>query len=149
MTTICTAGKDIHLDQHDVGVLAAELRAISEGSESMRDAGAFAARLVGNAAVGLDDHERFVVLRATDHLRNLTTATPTLIELRDHISLSGNQRWLSYTLDLHDGTQPTEFTSYSGEYITGDRLVTPFGEELRITNTAGEVLVVSPWSRPA
>jgi hypothetical protein len=144
MPTIRTAGKDIDLNDDEVTVLAAELRSIGDGSERMADAGDIAARLEGpNHVSELDDHERFVILRATDHLRNMGATTPALIDLRDHIYGTAGITWIAYKL-RHAGHPATDFTSYSGTYVAGDRLVTA-DEELCITDIDGETLQVVDW----
>lgn len=150
MTTIRTAGKDIALETSDGELLADELRAIATGSQPLADAHHLARRLESapSAPIDLDDHERFLALRATDHLRSLSAGSAALRDLRDHLIDTGATRWIAYTLDFRDGRPPVDFTSYSLAYNVLDRLITGAGDPLRVVEIIDmTTLVVEEWDR--
>jgi hypothetical protein len=94
-----------------------------------------------------DDQERALLLRATDHLRNLGHHGELLL-LRDRLIASGEVRWIDYRLRFLDGSSPVEFTSYSLRYAPGDRIATPSGTTgyvLAVEAGEPEVLVVGDW----
>jgi hypothetical protein len=91
---------------------------------------------------------RDLLVRATDHLRNLGY-TGDLLTLRNRLMLTGDRNGHKHLLHFLDGRPPALFLRYSMPYVVGDRLVSNVGEELLVTrfNTAGG-LVVEPWPEP-
>jgi hypothetical protein len=90
--------------------------------------------------------EAAILLRATDHLRNLGHSGE-LLRLRDR--LRGGGGWIGYRVQ-YLGTRPDDnFTSYSGAYEPGDRLVTLTGHEFYVVevnhDTDPQELVVDDW----
>lgn len=83
-----------------------------------------------------DARDRAILLRATEHLRNLGHRGE-LLTLRDRLIGTGNARWIAYRLRFLDARPVQEFTSYSLAYGVGDRLVTPGKDELRVVGLAG------------
>jgi hypothetical protein len=95
-----------------------------------------------------DDQQRALLLRATDHLRNLGYEGDAL-ELRG--ALCGNAQPISYRLIRGAIDPPLGFTSYSLSYDFGERLVDARRSEYRITNVIyGDPIAfeVEEW-RPA
>jgi len=78
----------------------------------------------------LDQQWRAILLRATDHLRNLGHKEDDLIELRD--MLVYGVKPVSYRFRSAKGDLAFGFTSYSGVYGVNDRLVREDRSEWRI-----------------
>ena len=99
----------------------------------------------------LDDTQFALLLRATDHLRNLGRQSDVLEYFRDTLSRTGDVQPISYRLRSITGGPPFGFMSYSGSYDVGDRLVDARHSEYRIVDLGpGDPpeLVVDAW-RPA
>lgn len=79
----------------------------------------------------LDQRWRVLLLRATDHLRNLKHEGDVL-ELRKALCNPGQST--SYRLRDIKHVEAFDFTSYSGPYSKDDRLVDCKGNEWRIVN---------------
>jgi len=97
-----------------------------------------------------DDQQRAILLRATDHLRNLGHRGDVL-KIRDVLCGSGGIQPISYCLCNIKGGPAFGFTSYSLSYDVGDRLVDARHSEYRIVDLGpGDPpeLVVDAW-RPA
>jgi hypothetical protein len=100
------------------------------------------------------DAQILILLRATDHIRrDPSRSTSSLGMLHSRLANAVNVERVVYSLVSSEGEErPTPFTSYSGEYGDGDRLVTPSGETYRVV-AHGEVargattLIVEPWQR--
>ena len=128
-----------------------------------------AARETGIAYVPDDRVEALVLLRAADHLRNLSLTGPDgelerlaadeveftsgLGELRDRLVAALNATLMVYELEIADADERLSFGSYSGLYWTGDRLVAatkPFRVVAAAQPKRGAPgrLAVEPW-RPA
>jgi hypothetical protein len=93
-----------------------------------------------------DDRGRAILLRATDHLRNLGFRGE-ILTLRDRLIGTGGAGWVAYRL-RDRSTRVTDFTSYSLEYGIGDRVVNGAGEQLRVHGLASDdphELWVEPW----
>jgi hypothetical protein len=94
-----------------------------------------------------DDRERAVLLRATDHLRNLGHRGDVL-DLRDMLCGTGAVQPIGYRLRGVTGGPPREFVSYSLPYYVGERLVDASGSEHRIAGLGlgdASELVVDEW----
>ena len=96
----------------------------------------------------LDDQQRAILRRATDHLINLKP-NDDVIKIRD--ALRGPGQGTSYSVRKIRGGRPFDFTSYSGSYGVNDRLIDTDGSEYRVVGVGhGDPpeLVVEAW-RPA
>ena len=147
--TVRTAGLTFRLTSADTDAITGELNAIGLGSLSVSDADAFAARFAARETepIDLDDHERFLLLRATNHLRYGGVTGRAVTELRDHLSDTGDAGWIAYTLSHLDGRPDQAFTSYSLKYEPDDRLVAPDGGQLRVVSVDAGTLTVDDWER--
>jgi hypothetical protein len=93
----------------------------------------------------LDDQQRAILRRATDHLINLKP-NDDVIKIRD--ALRGPGQWTSYSVRKIRGGRPFDFTSYSGSYGMNDRLIDTDGSEYRVVGLGpGDPpeLVVEAW----
>jgi hypothetical protein len=92
---------------------------------------------------------RELLLRATDHLRNLGHKGE-LLTLRDRLMLGGDVDGHSHLLHFLDERPPVTFLRYSMPYVVSDRLVSNVGEELRVARIKADGgFVVEPWEEPA
>jgi hypothetical protein len=94
--------------------------------------------------------ERWLLLRAVDHLRNLGHKGD-VIDLRDMLIASGDVKPITYKLHGIAGGPPIGFVSYSLEYGLRDRLVRADGSEYVIAGWMFDLPlepVVDDW-RPA
>lgn len=94
--------------------------------------------------------EFWALLRALDHLRNSGQTGAQAHRLRDSL-VAG---WVPYRLRQGAGGTETDFTSYSGMYLVGDRLVAGPDveyrvEEIVVRETEPTILVVSKWRQPS
>lgn len=90
---------------------------------------------------------RALLLRATDHLRNLGH-TGELLTLRDRLLGTSDLKGHRHRLLFSDGQLPQDFIRYSTPYAAGDRLVNQAGDELRVTGIDTrnpDALSVEPW----
>ena len=155
MATILTPidGRD-ELVADDVAALVDELRKIADGCPRLAAASALADRLERGGEREPDEAERYVLLRATNHLtRSVGASRPSLISLRDRIDATAALRWIEYRLRFDDGRRE-DFASFTLQYEPGDRLVTRTGAELRVVDVeppehrgTPELLVVERWQR--
>jgi hypothetical protein len=91
--------------------------------------------------------ERALLLRATDHLRELGHRGE-LMTLRSRIAGSGGVEGISYRLSFTNAQPDQQFVSYSLAYRLEDRLVTAVGEQLRVIGVEAsdpDELWVAPW----
>jgi len=79
-------------------------------------------------AVRLPIREFLALLRALDHTVNTGSTAHPLSRLRDLISAAR----IEYTVRQLGGQGDVTFSSHSGPYIEGDRIVTTLGEALRV-----------------
>jgi hypothetical protein len=93
------------------------------------------------------ERDRAILLRATDHLRNLRHRGE-LLTLRDRLIGTGAVRAIAYRLRFLDARPSQDFTSYSLAYGVGERLVTPAKDELQVNGVgSGDPLelIVDDW----
>jgi hypothetical protein len=91
--------------------------------------------------------ERALLLRATDHLRNLRHRGE-LMTLRSRIAGSGGVEGISYPLSYTNAQPDQQYVSYTTAYRLEDRLVTAVGEQLRVIGVEAsdpDELWVQPW----
>ena len=140
------------IEDHELEVLRPELEMIADGAPRLAAAAELASRL-DELAVQLtptttayepDDRERFALLRATDHLRNLSHEGE-LMELRARLLDTGNAKPIGYKLRFLDARPSESFASYSLRYEADDRLVTAIGGVLRVVDANDDELVVDDW----
>ena len=95
------------------------------------------------------DRELEILMRATDHLRNLGHAGRPVLELRDRLRRARAVEVIVYELDFADGRPSRQFISCSLKYLGGDRLVDGTGGEHRVIAVfaaqVGPRLVVTDW----
>jgi hypothetical protein len=91
---------------------------------------------------------RELLLRATDHLRNLGHRGE-LLTLRDRLMLSGDIEGHRHQLHFVDGRPHEVFLHYSTPYAVSDRLVSNGGDELRVARIKSDGgFMVEPWVAP-
>ena len=90
------------------------------------------------------DEQRALLLRATDHLRNLGQ-TGDVLTLRDRLIGAGDVQGITYETFVHE-QPPGRFTGYSLRYAAGERLVDHLGlaySVAAITDDNG--IALEPW----
>lgn len=99
------------------------------------------------------DAQILILLRAADHIRrDPNRSTFSLGLLHSRLTNATRVEPVVYALVWGDDEPPTRFTSHSGEYQDGDRLVTPRGDAYRVVAHTGvtrgvATLIVEPWQQ--
>lgn len=154
----CTPDAVTDVCTRELRHLGAELEKVADGAPRLAAAGELAGRL--DSLIGPLDSptafapqtmERFALLRALDHLRNLGHQGE-LLALRERILLTSGIEPITYQLRVRLEASPIAFWSFSREYELGDRIVRNPAEEFRVVEVeAGDpvVLFVDMWSTAA
>lgn len=104
---------------------------------------------VDRQAFDPDDDQSALLLRATDHLRNLRTTTVPIEALRRRLIAALGAQPITYDLLISDEQHPPrEFASYSLAYELGDRLVPAGGRAFKVISADGAKLTLEGQNRP-
>jgi len=154
----CTPDAVTDVGARELKHLLAELGKIADGTPRLAAAAELAERLdsltgpLGSVtAFAPQSLERFALLRALDHLRNLGHRGD-LMTLRERILLTSGIEPITYQLRVRLEASPIAFWSFSREYELGDRIVRNPAEEFRVVEVeAGSpvVLFVDCWRTAA